>query len=191
MVAGEHVAELEPQVLDRLEKVTRQAVAFPQQQQVALRGSAVRRAAGGQVSAAAGGPGGVPLADRFTDGRGQRGQMAVENFRQQRVQVREVAAHGGRGHAQGQRKVSHGDAGPAEPGKQRNAGGDNPLLLLPLLVREPVAGARQIVGMGAEEAGRDDVHGRRVGNIAKARQHVFFVSLAAWRKRLRFSACPA
>ncbi len=155
-LAGEQGAQGEAELFDRDCEVGRQGMAFAHQQAVGILEVVVFGAAGGEV----GFQPGVGLVVQMRGGGGHGGrdglQMADQDFGQQRMHVREVAADGAGCEAHGVRERAQGERHAAMRGHQRGAGGQDAGFLRELSGGEVGAvGAGQAVGLVAKDAGEE------------------------------------
>ena len=157
---AEHVANEDAELGDGFCEVGREGVAFAQEEKVLFGGGAEGGSCVGDVGGAAGGRAvwGVE-ADR-AEGDGDGVKVAVEDFEQDRVQIREVAADGGGAEAHGRSEAGHCKAGSAMRGHERGGGGEDTILCLELARGDAWAGAWEVVGLSAEDADGD-------GHVAK------------------------
>ena len=171
VLAGEDVADGEAVGFQRAAFVLGQEMAVTDQEEMRLGRGAEAGARDGEVGGAAG----LGAVRRVRGDFGQRAhdglEVAVEDLREQIVQVREEAADGVRGHAHGDGEIGEADGGAAVVCHEVLRGiedGDAPFLLLEGEVWAAVAG--DVIALGAEDAGWG-VHGRedseRRGNAAR------------------------
>jgi len=155
VTGAEHVANEDAELGDGFCEVGREGVAFAQEEKVLFGGGAEGGSCVGDVGGAAGGgPVRGVEADR-AEGDGDGVKVAVEDFEQDRVQIREVAADGGGAEAHGGGECGHGEAGSTMGGHERGGCGEDAVLCLELARGEAGAGAWKVVGLGAEDSDGD------------------------------------
>ena len=177
---GEEVAELAAGGLDVGEQVIGEQVAVADQEEVGFGEAALGCARVGEVGGAAFLRAVRGVSRDFVEGAGEFAQVAVEEGRQQGVEVGEVSPEGAGGHTQGLGQAGGRHGVDAVSGHEALGDGEDAGVLLLLTDGEVGRVALEAFGVGAEDSGWGLHGGRKLFLPSKACQELIFLVCGFW-----------
>ena len=165
------VPRMVAEVLDVVEEVGREGVAFADEEGVGFGGGAAEAVAGeGDVGGASGGLAVRVLAGDFAEGAGDGAEVAGDELGEDGVEIGEMAADGGRREAHGDGQTAKGEVCAAETEHEGAGGVEDAVFAVELAGGEDGARVGEIVGVGAEGADGDWHGGGVIGKFSAGGQ---------------------